>query len=138
MEEFGNYIYFIVFGIIIVSNIIRGAKKGKERQQKPNTDTSAPTKTWSDILRELQGEVLPQQKPQPQPVPVQRQSVKPIKEKKIKPVSSSVAPIMENSTTETPEFEEINDENNSWADGFKDLDTFKRTFVFSEILNKKY
>ena len=137
MQDFGNYIYFIVFGILIISNIISSAKKKKAKQNnKPTTSTSPPSKTWADILRELQGEVI--QTPQPQPVPVQSQPAKAKKQKNLTPISSPIVSVIEKTTEESSAFDEIKEENFDWINGIKDMDTLKKAVVFSEILDKKF
>jgi len=136
MEDYGNYIYIIVFGIIVISNIVRGIKKTKQKQQNTsNTSAAPPAKTWEDILRELQGEL--KQTPQPAPVSVK----KPQKRPKTETSAHAFVPSMEGqrAIVDAPVvLEEIKEEYMNWTDGFQDLDNVKKAFVMSEILNKKY
>ena len=141
MEDYGNYIYFIVFGIIIVSNIIRGAKKAKQKQQNSSNTSTTPqaAKTWEDVLRELQGEIKQTPQAKPAPVFVQTNNLKTKKHKKPTPLAPAFDPSMEGQRAiETPVFEEPKEESVNWTEGIQDLDTLKKAFIMSEILNKKY
>lgn len=79
MEDNGNYIYYIILGVIYLLSRVFGKKKKKpgevppqKRKIAPPTAESeeAPPLSFKDIMRELSGAKQPKPEPDPEPVPV--------------------------------------------------------------------
>ncbi|MDR3266856.1 MAG: hypothetical protein LBT24_04710 [Tannerella sp.] len=142
-EDLGNYLYWIIAAIAIVSSLWGKFKKAKSQQDKPK-ETSP--QDWGDVLGELFGE----KKPQPQPVV--RQPAKPVNQGVVKKTQKPVykpIPVYEmsaanegTSAINPTEIGIIDIEEDTVGFSLEDIPNnaqeWRKVFVYNEIFGRKY
>ncbi len=129
MDNLGDWLYIVLLIAAGISGLLSSGKKKKRSAQMPTHPEAEPyteekpheTKSFWDVLDEVQKEQYrpQQQKPKPQPV-----------KQKVEKVS-----------TPKPKNRIIEQEEDAFAissDSFHDTEELKKAIIYSEILNRKY
>ena len=153
--DIGNLVYIVFVAIIIIVNLFT---KGKKKQGGPGTpnapqETKGPApidsrKSFEELLEEF---TKPQQPsapaPAPAPVPAKPKSrpvaqstyqAKPVTRTQPKPRPKKEHRAMKTENVKFDEFKEKKRKSSHYGDAFRDLDSAKKAFIYSEIFKKKY
>lgn len=150
--DIGNLVYIVFVAIIILVNLFTKKKKpGQIGQPPPNNqeeENEGPVrrdarKTFEELLEEFTNPQpaaapapAPAPKPKPKPVAQPTYQAQPVRTSQPKPKKEHS--VMKTEYARFDEFKKRQGKSGKYGDAFRDLDSAKRAFIYSEIFKKKY
>ena len=152
--DIGNLVYIVFVAIIILVNLFTKKKKPGQIGQPPSTQQEAEEegpirrdarKTFEELLQEFTNPEpeatstpAPAPKPAPKPKPVAQPTYQAQPLVKTQPKPKKEHSVMKTEYARFDEFKKGQGKSPNYGDAFRDLDSAKRAFIYSEIFKKKY